>query len=232
MNPISFPSSLMSRREMLRRTLTSSLGLGFLAMLGHEQRAVAASPARGDYLTHPPKAKRVIMIFLDGGLSHVDSFDHKPRLFADDGKSIANNTFLGSGVGASQSIFLKTPEFQFAPCGKSGLMISDLFPQLRQQADDLCILNSMHTNHPNHFEAVLGMHTGSFSAQRPSIGSWVTYALGSECENLPGFVVLASELPYGGDAAFSSDFLPGLHPGAGQPRTEGVGMVIAPAHSR
>ena len=203
---------MVSRRDMLHQTLRGSLGLGLLAMLGQEQRAVAApGSATGAYLTHAPKARRVIMIFLDGGLSHVDSFDYKPRLIADDGKTIANNTFVGIGnnIGNNQSTFVKAPEFQFAPCGNSGLMMSDLFPHLRQQADNLCIVNAMHTDHTNHFEAVLGMHTGSFNAQRPSIGSWVTYALGSECDNLPGFVVLASTLPYGGTAAFSSDFLPG-----------------------
>jgi uncharacterized protein (DUF1501 family) len=217
MNTIPFSLSMTSRREMLRRTLRSSLGLGLLSMLGHDQRAFGAPSAKPAYLTHPPKARRVIMIFLDGGLSHVDSFDHKPRLFADHGKTVANNTFKVAG---NQGIYVKTPEFQFAPCGNSGLMISDLFPHLRQRADELCILNSMHTGHSNHFEAVLGMHTGSFNAQRPSMGSWVNYALGSECENLPGFVVLASDLPYGGTAAFSSDFLPGedhgvrIRPGA------------------
>jgi uncharacterized protein (DUF1501 family) len=84
---------------------------------------------------------------------------------------------------------------------------------MRQQADDLCILNSLHTGHANHFEAVVGMHTGSFNFQRPSIGSWVNYALGSESQNLPGFVALASDLPYGGTAAFASDFLPGENHG-------------------
>ena len=204
------PSPLLPRREMLQHTLRGSMGLGLLAMLGHEQRALAAGLSKGAYIPQAPKAKRVIMIFLDGGLSHVDSFDHKPRLFADHGKTVANNTFKVAG---NQSIYVKTPEFQFAPCGSSGLMISDLFPHIRQQADDLCILNSLHTGHANHFEAVLGMHTGSFNAQRPSIGSWVNYALGSECENLPGFVALASALPYGGTAAFGSDFLPGEYHG-------------------
>lgn len=198
---------MMTRRDMLRRTLRGSLGLGLLTMLGHAQRASAAT---GAYVPQGQKARRVIMIFLDGGLSHVDSFDYKPRLFADHGKTIADNTFNAAG---NQSIYVKTPEFQFEPCGASGLMISDLFPHLRQQADDLCILNSLKTGHANHFEAVVGMHTGSFNAQRPSIGSWVNYALGSECENLPGFVALASALPYGGNAALSSDFLPGEYHG-------------------
>jgi len=220
----SFSSAFLPRREMLQRTLHGSLGLGLLAMLGHERQALATTTtgAANSFRTHAPKARRVIMIFLDGGLSHVDSFDYKARLFADDGKSIANNTFVGNGnsIGGNQNIFVKTPEYAFAPGGNSGLMISDLFPHLRQQADELCLLNSLHTGHTNHFEAVLGMHTGSFNAQRPSIGSWVNYALGSECENLPGFVVLASTLPYGGTAAFSSDFLPGefhgvrIRPGA------------------
>jgi len=220
MNP--HPVPLLSRREMLRRTLRGSMGLGLLAMLGHEQRALAAGLSKGVYVPQAAKAKRVIMIFLDGGLSHVDSFDYKPRLFADHNKSVADNTFEGR-FGANQSIYVKTPEYQFAPCGNSGLMISDLFPHMRQQADDLCILNSLHTGHANHFEAVLGMHTGSFNFQRPSIGSWVNYALGSECHDLPGFVALASDLPYGGTAAFASDFLPGENNGVRiRPGTEPV----------
>lgn len=206
---------MLSRREMLGMTLRGGMSLGLLAMLANQPQAVGATTAGSNWLTHPPKARRVIKIFLDGGLSHVDSFDYKPRLFAGEGQSIANNTFVGNGnsIGGNQRIFLKAPEFPFAPGGRSGLMISDLFPHLRQQADELCVLNSMHTGHTNHFEAVLGMHTGSFSAQRPSMGSWVNYALGTECGNLPGFVVLASALPYGGTAAFSSDFLPGEYHG-------------------
>jgi hypothetical protein len=206
---------MITRRTMLERTLRGGLSLGLLSMLARAPRASAAgAPA---FLTHPAKAKRVIMIFLDGGLSHVDSFDYKPRLFADHGKTIADNTFKAAG---NQSIHVKTPEFTFAPSGESGMMISDLFPHIRKEADALCLLNSMHTGHANHFEAVLGMHCGSFNLQRPSIGSWVNYALGSEDENLPGFVALASALPYGGTAAFSSDFLPGefhgvrIRPGA------------------
>lgn len=209
--------SSMTRRDMLQRTLRGGFSLGLLAMLAREAEAATAAASKPAFLTHPAKAKRVIMIFLDGGLSHVDSFDYKPQLFADHGKTIADNTFLAAG---SQSIYVKAPEFQFAPCGASGLQISNLFPTLREQADALCVLNSMHTGHANHFEAVVGMHSGSFNAQRPSIGSWVNYALGSENENLPGFVALASALPYGGTAAFSSDFLPGefhgvrIRPGA------------------
>ncbi len=222
MTPTPFSQSPWSRRALLRRTLQSSLGLGIWSMLGQRDGLQAAAKSHVPFQTLAPKANRVIMIFLDGGLSHVDSFDHKPRLVTDHGKAIGNNTFIGNSnsIGGKQSIYVKAPEFQFAPCGQSGLMISDLFPHLRQQADDLCVINSLHTNHPNHFEAVLGMHTGSFNAQRPSLGSWVNYALGSENENLPGFVALASTLPYGGTAAFSSDFLPGefhgvrMRPGA------------------
>jgi len=204
------PSAGMTRRDLLRRTLQSGMGLGLMSILGSQQRAQAATPGQGIYMPNAPKAKRVIMIFLDGGLSHVDSFDYKPRLFSDHNKTIADNTFKAAG---NQSIFVKSPEFEFSPSGKSGLMISDLFPNIRKHADELCILNGMHTSHANHFEAVLGMHTGSFNLQRPSLGSWVNYALGSQCDNLPGFVALASALPYGGNAAFSADFLPGENQG-------------------
>lgn len=212
---------MVSRREMLSRTFGSSLSLGLLAMLG-EQNARAAAVTQPAYLTHPPKAKRVIMIFLDGGLSHVDSFDYKPALVANHDKRVANNVFTGMGqkMSGNEGVYLKKPVWNFSPGGQSGMMVSDLFPRLRTQVDELCMINSLHTGHANHFEAVIGMHTGSFNSLRPSIGSWCNYALGSECKNLPGFVSLAKNLPYGGNAAFSSDFLPGefhgvrIRPGA------------------
>ncbi|MEY2599259.1 MAG: hypothetical protein RLZZ142_1518 [Verrucomicrobiota bacterium] len=217
------PSSPLSRRQLLGHALHGSMGLGLLSMLGAESQALSSSNAAAQaFRTHPAKARRVILIFLDGGLSHVDSFDYKPRLFSEDSQRIANNVFTGMGqqMTGTEGVFLKRPDWSFTPCGQSGMWISSLFPHLQSQADSLCMINSLHTSHANHFEAVVGMHTGSFNQQRPSIGSWCTYALGSESQNLPGFVALASELPYGGSAAFGSDFLPGefqgvrIRPGA------------------
>lgn len=204
--------SSFTRRHLLRQGLHGSMGLGVLSMLGSTAWGGASPSLRGSYLTHAPRARRVIMIFLDGGLSHVDSFDYKPRLFADDAKQVPNTTFKRI-ANTTKSVYVKRPEFEFKPCGQSGLMISDMFPHIRESADDLCVVKSLYTSHANHFEAVVGMHSGSFNVLRPSIGSWVNYALGSENENLPGFVALASELPYGGSAAFSADFLPSANQG-------------------
>lgn len=202
-----------TRRHMLRHGLHGSMGLGILSMLGSQEAWGSSSlPLHGAYLTHAPKAKRVIMIFLDGGLSHVDSFDYKPMLFKDDLKSVPNTTFKRI-ANTTKSVFVKRPEFEFKACGQSGMMLSDMFPQIRELADELCMVKSLTTDHANHFEAVVGMHSGSFNVLRPSIGSWVNYALGSENQNLPGFVALASELPYGGSAAFSCDFLPSSNQG-------------------
>lgn len=219
------PPDFLTRRDVLRKTLAGTFGMGLLSMLASQTKADPAStPHAGPaaFRTHPGKAKRVILIFLDGGLSHVDSFDHKPALFQNDGKNIPNTVFTGMGqtLSGEGGVFLKRPVWEFDPCGQSGTQLSRLFPNLRAEADTLCLINSLHTSHANHFEAVVGMHTGSFNQQRPSIGSWCHYALGTECENLPGFVALASDLPYGGNTAFSSDFLPGefhgvrLRPGA------------------
>src|SRR6185503_6787131 len=153
-----------------------------------------------------PKAKRVIFLYMTGGVSHVDSFDHKPKLIRDAGKTVP-------GGRGSQKLFLKPPDFAFKPRGKSGLMISDLFPHVAGVADELCVLNSLKTDHGNHFEATLGIHTGSFTFTRPSIGSWVSYGLGTLNQNLPSFVVLAPQLPYAGLQIFNNDFLPAYHQG-------------------
>jgi len=151
-----------------------------------------------------PRAKRVIFLFMPGGVSHVDSFDPKPKLFADDGKELSEG---------HKKRLLMRPNWRFRPHGACGLEISDLFPHLARRADDLCVIRSMKTDHANHFEATLGIHTGSVTLPRPSLGSWLSYGLGTFNRNLPSFVVLAPHVPYAGGQAWSSDFLPGYHQG-------------------
>ena len=129
----------------------------------------------------PGKAKRVIFLFMTGGVSHVDSFDPKPSLAkaAADGKTGGKNVpFMGSLWGSQRY-------------GKSGVEVSDLFPHMGGIVDDLCIIRSMTGDHNDHFQATMGVHTGSVTVKRPSIGSWVSYGLGTENRNLPAFVVLA-----------------------------------------
>ncbi len=158
-----------------------------------------------------PKAKRVIFLYMSGGVSHVDSWDPKPRLFADAGKTVAVDEFQGRK--GDFKMFAKRPQWGFAPHGRCGTEVSALFPHMAGCVDDLCVIRSMRSDHTNHYEATLGMHTGSFTFGRPSIGSWVSYGLGTENRNLPSFVVIAPKTPYAGGQAWASDFLPGAHQG-------------------
>lgn len=159
----------------------------------------------------PPKAKRVIFLYMSGGLSHVDSFDPKPKLFADGGKVISVDEYQGRK--GDFKMFLKRPRWEFARHGQCGTEVSSLFPHLAECVDDICLIRSMKSDHTNHYEATLGIHTGSFTFARPSIGSWVSYGLGSENRNLPSFMVIAPKTPYAGNQVWASDFLPGAHQG-------------------
>ena len=162
--------------------------------------------------THfPPKAKRVIFLHMSGGVSHVDSWDPKPKLFADAGKTIPVNEFQGRK--GDFHMFLKRPQFEFKPHGQSGTEVSSLFPHMAECVDDLCVIRSMKSDHTNHYEATLGIHTGSFTFARPSLGSWLSYGLGTVNRNLPSFVVIAPHSPYAGGQVWGSDFLPGSHQG-------------------
>ncbi len=147
------------------------------------------------------KAKRVIMIFMPGGVSHIDTFDPKPVLERDHGKSIRKSKMLGGSP------------WKANPYGDSGLQFTDLFPKLGSQADDLCLIRSMHGDKGDHFEATQSMHTGAKAGTLPSIGAWVSYALGTENPNLPSHVVFSESLPYGGSQAWDNNFLPAYHQG-------------------
>ena len=148
---------------------------------------------------------------MTGGVSHVDSFDPKPALFRDHGKTVAIHEWQGRPGNFSR--FLKKPHWTFAPHGKSGIEVSALFPHVAECVDDLCVIRSLKSDHTNHYEATLQMHTGSVSFARPSIGAWVSYGLGTFNRNLPSFVVIAPQVPYAGDQTWGSDFLPGCHQG-------------------
>jgi hypothetical protein len=179
-----------------------------LSELSRADAATTATDPLAPRVPHfPAKAKRVIFLYMTGGCSHVDSFDYKPKLTEDGGKTFPAYTKGGPAR------YLKRPDFTFRPRGKSGMMISDLFPHIGSVADELCMINSLKTDHGNHFEATLGIHTGSVTFTRPSIGSWVSYGLGTFNQNLPSFVVLAPQLPYAGGQVWGSDFLPPCHQG-------------------
>jgi hypothetical protein len=156
----------------------------------------------------PAKAKRVIFIFSNGGVSHMDTFDYKPKLFAADGKTMG----IGGGLSNQQRVLLK-PLWKFQPGGQCGALVSDLFPHVRELMDDICLIKSMKSDDNEHYQATLAIHTGSFFFSRPSLGAWVSYGLGTMNQNLPSFMVLAQHLPYAGTQVYANDFLPAYHQG-------------------
>jgi len=181
---------------------TASCGFGWLAFAGLSQGIAKASglPGKSGSFTLPARAKRVIFITLRGGPSHVDTFDYKPKLNADSGKP-----------GLRPGTKLLGSKWNFTQHGASGLWISDLFPNVAKHADDLCLVRSMQTDFPAHPQAFLQMHTGSAQFVLPSLGAWTTYGLGTENENLPGFVTLSPPSDVGGDQNYGSSFLPAIH---------------------
>lgn len=201
-----------TRRTIIRSMLAGSLLFpGILGELFGEERRGRAAPDDPLAPRRPPfepKAKRVIFLFSTGGVSHMDTFDPKPKLFAADGKTLG----VGGGLSLEKRPLLR-PRWQFKPGGKCGTMVSDLFPYLRDRMDDICLVRSMSTDNNEHFQATLAIHTGSFFAARPSFGSWVSYGLGTENQNLPSFVVIAPHLPYAGTQVYANDFLPAYHQG-------------------
>lgn len=216
-----------SRRSFLQ---TSGCGFGWLAASALAQKqAMAAGGALALRTTHhTPRAKRIIFLFMQGGVSQVDSYDYKPRLLRDDQKviDIADaRTIAKTGKGSPQR--LKKPLWDFAQHGKTGRWASNLFPHINRHVDDLCFLHGMHTEGVAHGPATLFLHTGTTSFIRPSMGSWVMYGLGAENENLPGFITLSPSLGNGGPRNYGNAFLPAIFQGtpvgrSGQPAREGT----------
>lgn len=204
----------LSRRSMLRRT---AVGFGYLALaslLQNESHADSAwrgaNPLAPRPSHFPAKAKRVIFLFMTGGPSHVDTFDRKPLLERDDGKPFP---FAKPRVQfAPTSNLLKSP-WKFQKFGESGSEVSALFPHTAQCVDDICFLHSLHGTNAAHGGAILKLHTGSEAFLRPSMGSWITYGLGSENDNLPGFITICPTLAHGGVNNWSSAFLPAAYQG-------------------
>jgi hypothetical protein len=198
---------------MYRRAAIQSWVAGSLLMPGLLSDLLADENASTDPLApkqphFPAKAKRVIFIFSNGGVSHMDTFDYKPELFKADGKKLG----VGGGLSNQQKVLLK-PMWEFRPGGQCGTLVSDLFPHLRECMDDICLIKSMKSDDNEHYQATMAMHTGSFFFSRPSIGSWVSYGLGTVNSNLPSFMVLAAQLPYAGTQVYANDFLPAYHQG-------------------
>ena len=187
----------MQRRDAIRSLFAGS---ALMPAVVSDLLAEGTSPGGPHF---PPRAKNIIFIYLSGGFSHLDSFDPKPALVqaAAEGKKIGSKKLLA-------------PQWEFMPRGGSGIEISELFPHIARRADDLCLIRSMHTDAFNHHPAQLMMTTGVPRFGRPSLGSWLTYGLGSESESLPGYVVLAAGRgSSGGVSNWTSGFLPSTYQG-------------------
>jgi hypothetical protein len=200
----------MSRRTALQ---LSACGFGGLALTGLlAQQAKAAETHDGPLSAKKPqfagKAKHVIFLCMSGGPSHVDLFDYKPKLKADDGKEPPK----GVGRGFASGKLLGSP-FEFKKSGKSGMMLSEILPNMQKVADDICLLNGMHTSVPAHPQAFLQLHTGTSQFVRPSLGAWTLYGLGTENQNLPGFVSINPPTSNGGAQNYGSAFLPAVFQG-------------------
>jgi len=208
------PAFDSSRRGFLRSMVGGSLLYPALVsnLMAEEATRIGADDPLAPRAPHfAAKAKRVIFLYMSGGVSHVDSWDPKPRLFADAGKTVSVNEFQGRK--GDFKMFAKRPQWEFSRHGRCGTEVSSLFPHMAECVDDLCVIRSMTSEHTNHYEATLGIHTGSFTFARPSLGSWVSYGLGTENRNLPSFVVIAPKTPYASGQVWASDFLPGAHQG-------------------
>jgi Protein of unknown function (DUF1501) len=192
---------MMTRRQMLQRTCSGFGLLGLAGLLG-PQVLMASGSARTPHFA--PRAKRVIFLFMNGGPSHVDTFDPKPALLAHEGETPSGEFYRKNKNGG----FMPSP-FTFKKYGQSGIDVSETLPNLAKIIDDCCVIRSMRTDVPNHEPALLQMHTGNVQPIRPSMGSWMLYGLGTENQNLPGYVVLRpSPKIVVGPALWSNSFLP------------------------
>ena len=221
---MSFPDSVnhrnrsgRSRRDFLLRSANGFGGLALAALLAEKADAGdsanrAANPMTPRAPHFAAKAKSVIFLYMDGGPSQLDTFDPKPRLDKENGQPIKMKT--PTTVFNISNLVLASP-FRFSRRGESGIPVSDLFPHVAGCVDDMAVIRSMVANHSEHTAGNYFMHSGSGFQGRPSMGSWITYGLGSECDDLPGFVVMESGLiPPGGLDLFGSGFLPAAYQGA------------------
>lgn len=193
---------MLTRRQML-----SAMGGGF-GMAGL-QAAVAQNPLTPKASHFPAKAKRVVYLFLNGGPSQVDTFDPKPMLDKHHGKPAPSGNLKTERKTGN---LMRSP-FQFRRCGKSGIEVSEIFPKIGSLIDDMCVIRSMYTERPNHEPSLMLLNSGDRLPGRPSMGSWLTYGLGTENQNLPGYIVLCPGLPVIGHQLWSSTFLPAVHQG-------------------
>jgi Protein of unknown function (DUF1501) len=213
MRPAALRNALdgLTRRQALRQFAN---GFGMVALAGLLADEAGAAGSTNPLAVKPPmypaRAKRVLFLFMSGGPSHVDLFDPKPRLDRDNGKPLP--FAMPKLVRTKTGNLLRSP-FKFKKHGQAGIEVSELFPQVASCVDDLCIIRSMVGDNINHNGACLQMNTGEQAFSRPSMGSWLLYGLGSENQNLPGFVVISPSQPAQGAPLWSSSFLPAAYQG-------------------
>lgn len=212
-----------SRRDWLR---TAGCGFGSLALsaICARQSEAATSDQQPRTLHHPARAKRMIFLFMQGGVSHVDSYDYKPRLASEDGKQMPFHDarmIANSGARKESAQRVMKSLWPFRQYGECGRWASDLFPEMNQHVDKMCFVHSMKTEGIAHGPATLFLHCGSTSFIRPSMGSWLLYGLGSENDNLPGFVSIAPSVGNGGPRNYGNAFLPAVYQGTALGRAGG-----------
>ena len=197
----------VSRRTLLQRGVSSFGGLALAGLLAEE---ASANPRRAIVPSFPPRIRSVVLCFMDGGPSHVDTFDPKPALTKYQGQKVGDqstNTLYSN----PNRVWLGSP-WEFKARGECGLQVSTLFPHIAGIADDICVVRSMVGMQPLHGQQCLLMHTGRVLGQHPSIGAWVSYGLGTENKNLPGYILLNNDwVPNGGMENFGSSYLPASH---------------------
>jgi hypothetical protein len=219
-----YPSN-PTRRELLRQAGCGFGGVALAGLLAARARAAtdAQNPLAAKQSHHAPRAKRVIFLFMQGGPSHVDTFDPKARLTEDNGREL---TFRNDRSRRDEKFKLLQSPWKFRQYGDCGAWVSDLFPEVAAHVDELCFIKSMVTEGVAHGPSTLFMHTGAINLVRPSIGAWLTYGLGSENENLPGFITISPSSANGGPRNYSNAFLPTIYQGttmgrAGTPIAQG-----------
>ena len=219
-DPLHLGCGLIHSQPQTRREALKTMGAGFgmmaFAQMVGASMAEAASPilsALGGAIPKPhfePRARNVIFLFMNGGVSQVDTFDPKPELERYHGQPIPTGEIKTE---RKTGALMKSP-FSFSRYGESGIAISELFPHVGSVVDDICLIRSMWTDIPNHEPSLLMMNTGHIQPGRPALGSWLTYGLGTENQNLPGFVVLCPDQPtVVGPPLWSNGFLPAIHQG-------------------
>ena len=191
-----------SRRDVLKAAVAGTAALAGGAAFADPQKS-----------HHPARAKHVIVLYMSGGYSHVDTFDPKPRLTREHDLSIGPEIEAAVSSQPKVERFLKAPLWRFTPNKECGTEVSDLFPHIREQMHEVALIRSMHCDHRDHGEATLQLHTGSTGIAMPSLGSWLSFGLGSFNDNLPSHVVISEHRPYSGPVIWDASFLPGVHTG-------------------